>query len=133
MAHPYFTLQNVFDDIPKLDEERDNNWVIRLGEESDDEIDNLLPSPTISVPLDTVPDIIAIASTLRTEGKVYQKWGEEERGQKLIDSSTKKVDDYITTAKMNSSDRDAVVTIIDGDINDFENSPLMSDYFNTNS
>ena len=125
MAHPYFVKASVFEDIPKLDEERDADLVTRKGEQSDDEIDNLLPSPTITVPLDTVPDIIKIASTKRTKGHIYQDWGETKRGQDLIDQSTADVMAYVKTFKRNTSDRSAIVNITDGTFNDYEHSPLI--------
>ena len=125
MAHPYFVIASVFEDIPKLHSERDKDYVTRKGEESDDEIDNLLPSPQIEVPLDTVPDIIKIASTKRTKGKIYQDWGEQQRGQALIDASTQDVLDYIKTFRLNAADREAIVDITDGTFNDYANSPLV--------
>lgn len=125
MAHPYFIAANVFEDIPKLDEERDADLVTRKGEQSDTEIDNLLPSPTITVPLTTVPDIIKIASTKRTKGHIYSDWGEKTRGQMLIDESTADVMAYVKTFKMNSSDRQAIVDITDGTYNDYSHSPLI--------
>ena len=127
MAHPYFVAKDVFEDIPRLDSEDDKDLVTRKGEDSDDEIDNLLPSPLITVPLDTVPDVIKIASTLRTEGKIFQQWGELKRGQELIDNSTQMVLDYIKTFKLNSADRDAVVSTHDTTSSEFnfENSPIV--------
>lgn len=125
MAHPYFIVATVFHDIPKLDSERDSGFVTEKGEQSDDEIDNMLPSPTITVPLDTVPDIIKIASTKRTKGHIYQSWGEMTRGQALIDQSTEDIMSYVKTFKRNSSDRSAIVDITDGTFNDYENSPLI--------
>jgi len=129
MAHPYYIKADVFEDIPKLDEERDNDLVVKKGEQADDEIDNLLPSPTISVPLDVPPDIIKIASTKRTEGIIYKLWGEEKRGQSLIDASTEDVANYVKTFKQNAADRTGVVSIIDDTYKNFENSPLVDDYF----
>lgn len=129
MAHPYYVSATVFRDIPKLKSERDSNLVIQKGEQADDEIDNLLPSPTITVPLDTVPDIIKIASTKRTKGLIYIDWGELERGQKLIDASEVDVQNYVKTFRQNSADRTGKVTILDGTYNDFTNSPLVDDYF----
>jgi len=129
MAHPYFVKATVFNDIPKLDDERDNDFVVEKGEQADDEIDNLLPSPLITVPLDTVPDIIKIASTKRTEGIIYVIWGEKLRGEALIESSNVDVANYIKTFRQNTADRTGVVSIIDDTYKDFENSPLVDDYF----
>lgn len=129
MAHPYFVKQDVFDDIPKLDAEQDDDYVIKKGEQADDEIDNLLPSPTITVPLATVPDIIKIASTKRTEGLIYIARGEIKRGQDLIDASTEDVANYVKTVRQNASDRTGIVTIIDDTYKNFENSPIVDDYF----
>lgn len=128
MAHPYFVKEDVFYDIPKLNTERDDVLVDKKGEQADDEIDNLLPSPLITVPLTTIPDIIKIASTKRTEGIIYKLWGETKRGQDLIDQSTIDVENYVKTFRQNASDRSAIVDITDGTYNDYSHSPLIDIY-----
>ena len=125
MAHPYFVIASVFDDIERLVEATDTTTITRLGEESDDEIDNELPQPVFTVPLATVPDIISIASNKRTEGKYYIIIGELARGNALIADSKADVLTYVTTYKRTLSDTLGTVNIQDDTYFDFENSPLL--------
>ena len=126
MVHPYGTKASIFDDITRLNKETDFDYLVRKIEESDDSIDNELPSPTITTPLGTVPDIIRLASNKRTKGLIYLDWGETKRGQDLIDSSIEDVKAYVATFRRSSSDALGVVDITDGTYNDYEHSPLIN-------
>lgn len=126
MAHPYFVYASVFDDVPKADEERDADTITRFGEEADDEIDNLIKNQ-IEVPLTTNIDVLNTSSTLRTEGKFYNKIGERTRGSELIAQSDKIIQEWITTFKKTRAPVSAYVQINDGIYNDFTNSPLITD------
>ena len=125
LAHPYGTKASIFDDVPRLNKETDFDYLVRKIEESDDSIDNELPSPTITTPLDTVPDVIRLASNKRTKGLIYLDWGETKRGQDLIDSSIEDVKAYVATFRRSSSDTLGTVDITDGVYNDYEHSPLI--------
>jgi len=131
MAHPYFVIASVFDDIERLVEATDTTTITRLGEESDDEIDNELPSPTFTTPLSTVPDVISIASNKRTEGKYYIIIGELTRGNALISASKLEVQNYVTAYKRTLSNTLGQVNIQDDTYFNFENSPLLDGEYTT--
>lgn len=126
MPHPYFSKTSVFEDVPKADEERDNDLIDRLGEESDDEIDDIIQTQ-IDVPLVTNIDVLNIASTLRTEGKFYHKIGERTRGLELIEMSDKKIQEWMGSKKQVRPSLNAFVDITDGTFNDYSNSPIITD------
>lgn len=119
MAHPYFVAATVFDDMPNLDKQSDKLMVDRKGEEADNVVDNIL-EPFTTVPLSTIPAIITQASNAITEGLIFHKNGDLDRGNDLVAYGRKLVTDYTKTITENNTQSGSMVVIS----SEYQTSPI---------